>query len=137
MRHEHDVLRRVMMRLVKSKMAAAFSTWRGIAAELKQEEHKLHGAVTRLMNRHLSMAFEKWQATAAQMQHEQMAMNRAMMRLVHSKLAVAMHDDMEGSLSSALAQEKFGLHGGLGGSEAALSAASYAKCKAAPRASSS
>ena len=63
-------MKRAVMRMVRSKLAAAMSTWREMAAESKRAAHMSGGAIRRMLNRKLSMAFETWQSTAAQMAAE-------------------------------------------------------------------
>merc|ERR1712046_365632 len=82
-------MKKGLMRMVQSKLSAAFATWRHAAADMKQAAHTSSGAVRRMLNRKLSMAFEKWQVDAEEMRATQAAMKKGLMRMVQSKLSAA------------------------------------------------
>ena len=65
MKHEQEMLKKAVMRLVHRQLGMALETWRGVAAEMKSQVRAMGGALRRMMERSLSMAFERWQSVAA------------------------------------------------------------------------
>ena len=45
---------------IKAKLAAAFGSWREIAADLARQEYALAGAIKRMLNRQLSRGWGAW-----------------------------------------------------------------------------
>ena len=64
------MIKHVIQKMRLSKMAAAFNTWKAIAATQAAAQYKVGGAIICMLHRKLSMSFEKWQAEAAAIKHE-------------------------------------------------------------------
>ena len=56
MKRQEQMLRRVLMRMIKRKLSMAMGKWREVAAEMARQQYMMGGAVRRMIRRQLSMA---------------------------------------------------------------------------------
>ena len=71
-----------MMRMVARAMAAAFGTWRGVAALRKAALGLADRCVRRMRNAALYGAWSRWRATASEMRDQRRTMGGALRRML-------------------------------------------------------
>merc|ERR1712178_198620 len=84
------------MRMIHAKLAAAMQTWRDVAAELKNQERLMGGAIRRMIMRKLSQAWETWQAkyydtiaALEELARQDAAKRKAMLAWINRQLKMA------------------------------------------------
>merc|ERR1711865_466725 len=82
-------LRKGLMRMINSKLAACLGTWRANAAEARDQMMKLRRGLMRMIQAKQAAAFGTWRAIALENRTAMQRMKRALGQMLNRALAVA------------------------------------------------